>query len=119
MSYHKFDGKPVNKYWYLFLTKARRAGVKFHVSSGHRTLPEQWRLYRIYKRDGWPIAAFPSPFAPHIKRMHACDVNVGTQDLIEYGARHGVRLTRTVPSEYWHLQPYALTKFYKRHKKRK
>lgn len=118
-----FDGKRVNQYWYVFLTEARRAGVRFHLNSGKRTLSEQAYLYRLYQQGIGNLAAYPNPNAPHIRFNHACDVgpnNSCTQALINYGRRHGVYLERTVRGEFWHVEDTSggagLRKFYAKHK---
>ncbi len=106
MTYRTFDGKPVSQAWFDLLSAARRAGVSFHVSSGHRSIAEQWILYNAYRAGRGNLAAYPNSRAPHIRAgsYHAVDVDVGTQGLINFAARHGVTLTRSVASEYWHLE---------------
>lgn len=105
VTYRLLDGRRVNPDWYVFLTKARHDGVSFHLNQGKRTIAEQWRFWRIYKRDGWPLAAYPSPWAPHVRddtqHPHAIDAD-NLQALIDYGARHGVTIRRTVAGEGWH-----------------
>lgn len=105
MTYHLIDGRRVNSDWFVLLTLARRDHVGFHLNQGKRTVAEQTHFWRIYKRDGWPLAAFPSPRAPHVldtrSHPHAVDVdNLGA--LIEWAARHGVTIRRTVAGEPWH-----------------
>lgn len=120
VTYRLLDGRRVNPDWYVFLTKARHDGVSFHLNQGKRTIAEQWRFWRIYKRDGWPLAAYPSPWAPHVRddtqHPHAIDAD-NLQALIDYGARHGVTIRRTVPGEEWHGETtYAqLRAFARRH----
>lgn len=105
MTYRLIDGRRVNANWFVFATCARHDGATFHINQGKRTIAEQWRFYRIYLRDGWPLAAFPSPMAPHVldtrSHPHAIDAD-NLQALIDYGARHGVTITRTVVGEVWH-----------------
>lgn len=107
--YH-FDGKRVSKAWFRVLTRAREDGIAFRVNSGKRTMREQWALWRNYRTYGWPTAAFPSPFAPHIRRGrpdHALDVESsdgGETRLQNYLARKGVRTTNPVRGESWHLE---------------
>lgn len=126
--YVLFDGKPVSRPWATFLQTARLAGVSFRLNSGHRTLAEQARLYRAWRAGRGPLAAFPSPFAPHIRvgRIdHAIDVQDenlfapggGAERLMDWARRHDVNLRRTVPSEAWHLEAPAsdLLRFHERH----
>jgi hypothetical protein len=78
MADNRFDGKRVSTSWDVALTHARRMGVKFKLDSGRRTMAEQWGLWRNYRKTGHPVAAFPSPRAPHIRvgrQAHAIDVN--------------------------------------------
>lgn len=107
MTYRIIDGKPVSQAWYDLLTTARRQGVYFRVNSGHRTMAEQWYLYNGWRRGlpGFNRAAYPSPFAPHIRagQYHAIDFD-GSQNVINFAARHGVTLRRTVSGESWHLE---------------
>lgn len=116
--FKKIDGKPVEPGWYNLLTAARIDGVHFVVNSGHRTLAEQWRLFRQnmqfvgghwIPKPGHALTAFPSPTAPHIKRhLHAVDFgpdHKAREDVIAYAREHGVPLTRTVRGEDWHLEP--------------
>jgi lysozyme len=137
-TYQSFDGKPVSRAWYAFLLAARNSGVDFHLNSGHRTMREQWALYRQnmvrpgVPKPGRPLTAFPSPTAPHIRigRLdHAIDVRDenlfaeggGFERLQDWGARNGVWINRTVPSEAWHgeASARALSEFYARAMRRK
>ena len=102
MRYYSFDGKPVNEYWYALLSAARAAGVPFGVNSAKRSIGEQWRLYRMYLAGTGNLAAYPSPTAPHIRAKHAIDFD-GAQNVIDFAARNGVHLYRTVPGEEWHV----------------
>lgn len=120
MAYRLFDGRRVNDDWFVFLALARHDGTPFHLNQGKRSISEQWHFWRIYKRNGWPLAAFPSPRAPHVRddadHPHAIDAD-NLQALIDYGARHGVTIRRTVPGEEWHGETtYAqLRAFARRH----
>lgn len=108
MAYLKFDGYDVSKAWFELLTAARRDGVDFTLNSGHRTMARQWELWRLWQSGRGNRAAFPSLFAPHIRagQYHAIDVE-GSQALINWAARHGVTLTRTVSGESWHLEGFG------------
>ena len=120
MTYRLFDGRRVNGDWFVFLTLARHDGVPFRLNQGKRTISEQWHFWRIYRRNGWPLAAFPSPRAPHVRddadHPHAIDAD-NLQALIDYGACHGVVIERTVPGEEWHgeARPAGLRAFARRH----
>lgn len=110
--YLSIDGELVSAEWYSFLSAARRDGVAFHVNEGHRTWARQVYFYNCYKCqccNGGNLAAVPSNNAPHIRTGridHAIDVD-GSEALIAYGAAHGVKLTRTVRGESWHLEASA------------
>lgn len=105
---NRFDGKPVSTSWDVVLTHARRMGVNFHLNSGRRTMAEQWRLWRQFKSVGRPVAAFPSPNAPHIRvgrQAHALDVQTpGETQLQRYLAKEGLHPRNTVRGEPWHLE---------------
>ena len=119
----KIDGEQVSSEWYVALSVARREGVRFYVTDGRRTIAEQWARYRHYCRYGRPIAAFPSPNAPHIRSGridHALDVNAldgGQRRLAAWLRRNGIRAAFTVPSEAWHMEAPAadLRRFAARH----
>jgi hypothetical protein len=107
----------VSRRWYRVLTAADKAKVRFTVTSGHRTIAEQWRLFRQnmrwdgrrwVPRPGRPLTAFPSPTAPHIRTglaAHAIDVNTldgGEARLERWIDRQGVDWKNTVRGEAWH-----------------
>lgn len=123
MTYRLIDGRRVNGDWFVLLTCARRDGEDFHLNQGKRSVAEQLHFWRIYKRDGWPLAAFPSPNAPHVldtrSHPHAIDAD-NLQAIIDYAARHGVTIRRTVPGEPWHGEANAaeLRAFAQRHASR-
>lgn len=105
-----FDGKRVSNEWYAILTAARRAGVSFHVNQGQRTIADQWRFWNYYRAHGWPIAAYPSQSAPHIKygqANHALDINQtdgGVYRLASWLRGHGAAVYWTVRGEPWHIE---------------
>lgn len=118
--YHRFgDGNVrLSGRWNTVLRAAREDGVRFKINSGHRTMREQWALYRQnmsngHPRPGRPLTAIPSPFAPHIRvgrADHALDVDQFYGDGID-GLMHWLRnsqnrahLTRPVHGELWHLE---------------
>jgi GH24 family phage-related lysozyme (muramidase) len=108
----QFDGRRVSGPWKRVLSEARAHGVRFLVTSGRRTLAEQWALYRNPPRDGngRPVpVAFPSPTAPHIhagRPAHALDVNAldgGETRLEQWLERHGLDVSNPVAGEAWHM----------------
>lgn len=108
MSDNRFDGKKVSRDWDTVLTHARRMNVHFRLNSGRRTMGEQMALWRRFKRDGHPAAAFPSPTAPHIRvgrQAHAIDVQTpGETNLQRFLERKGLHPRNTVSGEPWHLE---------------
>lgn len=106
---NRFDSKKVSTSWDVVLTHARRMGVKFKLDSGRRTMAEQWGLWRNFRKNGHPTAAFPSPTAPHIrvgKQAHAIDVNSldgGENRLQHFLQKEGLHPRNTVKGEPWHL----------------
>ncbi|HWT25183.1 MAG TPA: peptidoglycan-binding domain-containing protein [Solirubrobacteraceae bacterium] len=114
------DGNRVSDEWYAVLSAARNDGVRFVLTDGRRTMTEQWARYNHYKRHGSPIAAFPSPTAPHIRKGrpdHALDINAldgGADRLDAWCTAKGLPLANTVASEAWHKEaasPGALRTF--------
>jgi lysozyme len=103
-----FQGKRVSKKWRVILLAAGCDGVDFQLNSGRRTLREQWALWRLWKAGKGNLAAFPSPFAPHIRKgfpNHALDVSTldgGETRLERWVESHGVNWRNTVPGEAWH-----------------
>jgi hypothetical protein len=116
--YRRFDGARVSRPWYRLLADLRVSGATFHLNSGHRTMREQWGLFRQNMhlvrgrwapRRGRSLTAFPSPLAPHVRigrRDHACDFD-GAAGVEVAAKRKGVSLTLTVPGEPWHLEANA------------
>lgn len=109
MATYRIDGKSVSKPWHIVLTHYRRVGGSFRVNSGRRTMAEQWRLYRAYKRGTGNLAAYPHPGAPHInygRANHAIDVdnlNRGADRMVAWLAKEGIRVSRPVRGEPWHI----------------
>jgi hypothetical protein len=107
---NRFDGRKVSTSWDVVLTHARRMGVKFELDSGRRTMGEQWVLWRNFRKFGKPVAAFPSPTAPHIRvgrQAHAIDVNSldgGETRLQRFLQREGLHPTNPVRGEAWHME---------------
>jgi len=105
-----FRGKRVSRAWRIILDAAARAGVRFTLNQGRRTMSEQAAFYAAYLRGG-TLAARPSSGAPHIKAgraNHALDIrwdDGGARRLASWLARNGVRVAFNVPTEAWHMDP--------------
>jgi hypothetical protein len=105
-----FDGNNVSAEWNVVLLAARADGVRFRLNDGRRTMAEQWARYNVYRRYGHPIAAFPSPTAPHIRLGrpdHALDINAldgGADRFDRWCTECGFPLDNTVRSEAWHKE---------------
>jgi hypothetical protein len=111
VEYRQWDSDDrVSEEWFAVLSAARRDGVAFMVTDGHRTMAEQRDRYAVFQRFGRPVAARPSPTAPHIRTGrpdHAIDVNAldgGAARLVAWLRRNGVGATRPVPDEPWHVE---------------
>lgn len=109
------NGKRVSTQWHRVLTKADKDGVRFTLTSGHRTFEEQQKLRDAYERflngGPWaPIAAKPSHTAPHIRTgnpAHALDINSldgGETRFERWIERQGASIEwlNTVVGEAWH-----------------
>ena len=60
VEYHRWDADDrVSAEWHAVLTAARRDGVSFTVTDGHRTFAEQADRFAVFQRDG-PSAAAPT-----------------------------------------------------------
>lgn len=112
MARYTIDGKRVSPAWHTVLSEARERGIDFRLNSGRRTMAEQWALWRAYRNGSGVLAAFPSPFAPHIRvgrAGHAIDVDQfagdGEQALQNWLRKHGVDAVNNVPGEGWHIDP--------------
>lgn len=82
--YVDYHGKRVSRYWNTVLRAADADGVSFHVTSGHRTMAEQQRLFDQnmirpgVPKPGRPLTAVPNRNAPHIRTgraNHALDIS--------------------------------------------
>lgn len=130
VSYVPYGSVRVSRKWRTVLRRADKENVRFHVTSGHRTMAEQWVLFlrnmhkvngRWVPKPGRPLTAYPSPTAPHIregKAAHALDVNSldgGEQRLENWVDNQGVSWENTVSGEAWHgeLSEAELDKLYK------
>jgi D-alanyl-D-alanine carboxypeptidase len=119
IKYLPYGSVRVSARWRTVLRAADRDKVRFHVTSGHRSMTEQqalfrqnmrWNGFRWVQRPGRPLTAFPSPLAPHIRsgrHAHAIDVNSldgGETRLQRWLERHGAHPTNPVPNESWHVE---------------
>ena len=111
VSYRRWDADDrVSDEWHVVLTRARRDGVAFTVTDGHRTFAEQQQRFDVFLRVGRPRAARPSPSAPHIRTGqpdHALDVDSldgGAGRLAAWLRRQGARAHFPVPGEPWHVE---------------
>lgn len=108
--YKNFDGKPVSIAWHRVLTRARKNGVRFSITSGHRTFAEQRALYDLWKSGRGNLAAVPSNDAPHIRTGrsdHAIDFGPDPQavrGLLHYLNSRALGGRLTVPGEWWHVE---------------
>lgn len=116
--YVPYGSVRVSARWANVLLAADEAGIRFRVTSGHRTIAEQtalfrqnmrWNGVRWVQRPGRPLTAFPTPNAPHIFRgrhAHALDVNAldgGEARLQSWLERKGAKVTNPVKGEPWHM----------------
>lgn len=107
---YKFDGHAVSKPWHIVLKHLRKAGFNFHINDGRRSLALQRRRVQehgLYNAKTNPTgAARPSLAAPHInfgRANHALDAD-NAAGLCEALNARGVRCTRPMAAEPWHLQ---------------
>jgi hypothetical protein len=99
---------------YIVCTEAIRRGIiePEDLNEGRRTMAEQWAFWRNQP----PLAAFPSPFAPHIKKglpNHAIDansINGASQRLEKFYKSLGIPVTHNVPGEAWHMDTLSASK---------
>lgn len=102
-----FNGKRVSRSHYCLLREAERRGIVKYINQGRRTIAEQRAFWNHYKTYGYPLAAYPSYAAPHIKfnrENHALDINDGVVDRVASFYRSlGVPVAFNVPSEPWHM----------------
>ena len=123
VSYIWIDGERVSKEWGCVLHDMRDDGVVFNVNEGHRTMARQWYFWNGYRKrlPGFNLAAFPSPFAPHIRTGridHAIDFSNDAR-VFAWLQRKGLNPRRTVAGESWHIEVSAadLRAYYKAYDK--
>lgn len=104
-AYHR--GKRVSVSHAAMLKAYEVAEGPLYINQGRRTLAEQTKFWLHYKRYGSPLAAYPSPNAPHIKsnrEHHALDINANVvQRVATFYRSHGVPVAFNVPGEPWHM----------------
>jgi hypothetical protein len=92
---------------YVICTEAIRRGIiePSDLNEGRRTMAEQWHFWRNQP----PLAAFPSPTAPHIKagrNNHDIDANSfngAVRRLANFYESLGVDVSFCVTDEDWHM----------------
>lgn len=116
VKYVPYGSVRVSRMWLRILRAADKAEVKFHVTSGHRTMEEQQKLFNLnmvragVPKPGRPMTAVPSRTAPHIRLLlpnHAIDVNAldgGETRLQRWLEKQGAHPKNTVPGEAWHME---------------
>lgn len=107
-SYTTHRGKRVSRAHAVMLAAyERKTGRALYINQGARTIAEQTAFWNHYQRYGWPLAAYPSPGAPHIKygrENHALDINADVvRGLAAFYRANGVPVAFNVPGEPWHL----------------
>src|ERR1044072_4142161 len=119
------DNELVSQEWACALDYiAEHYHVDAIINEGHRTYERQLYFYNCYltKRcNNGNLAAFPSPFAPHIRTGrfdHAIDFG-NAQQVHDALNRIGIVTTWTVRGESWHLEANAaqLKAFFEKHGK--
>jgi len=92
---------------YTICTEAIRRDIidPEDLNENKRTMAEQWHFWRNQP----PLAAFPSPLAPHIKKgrvnqaMDGNTHNGAIRDLAKFYESIGVDVSFNVPGENWHM----------------
>jgi hypothetical protein len=105
-AYHR--GKRVSVSHGAMLSAYEHVHGAISINQGRRTLAEQWGFWNHYRKYGSPLAAYPSPAAPHIKwgrEHHAMDVNAPqpAHGLADFYRSHGVPIAFNVRGEPWHM----------------
>lgn len=92
---------------YTICTEAIRRGIiePEDLNENQRTMAEQWAFWNNQP----PLAAFPSPFAPHIKKgfsnqaVDANSFNGASARLEKFYRSLGIPVAHNVPGEAWHM----------------
>jgi hypothetical protein len=118
------DGELVSLPWMTLLNAMEERSGHNNVNEGKRTLARQTFFWecgpsRCCCCNNCNLAAFPSPFAPHIRvgRIdHAIDFADGARAQADARAL-GVPAERPVPGEDWHVEVdgEALRRFHEKH----
>jgi hypothetical protein len=101
-------GEVVSKEWAAVL-QAMSKDVDFGINEARRDLARQtyfWNCYRCQCCNNGNLAAFPSPFAPHIRAGridHAIDF-ANPEGVVNWLASHGLQPSRPVRGENWHVE---------------
>jgi hypothetical protein len=119
VKYVSIDNEKVSIEWFTVLRDMRSDGVAFNVNEGHRTMARQWYFWNLYRSGRGNLAAFPSPFAPHIRTGridHAIDFR-NDRDVFAWLQRKGLKPRRTVVGESWHIEVPAeeLRRYFRAH----
>lgn len=98
-----------NQIFVLLYNIHKYSKIDFDITEGHRTLARQAELVKekgLWSPSNPTGAAAPSPRAPHIRTGrpdHAIDA-VNAAALVEAMRRRGVRATRPLAAEPWHIE---------------
>lgn len=117
VKYVLFDGELVSAEWAVVLRDMREDGVDFGLNEGHRTIERQTFFYNCMRCcccNNCNLAAFPSPFAPHIRTGridHAIDFR-NPEAVMDWLEAHGLKPTRPAGAgtsrwENWHIEVSA------------
>lgn len=120
MAKYILDTRLSRAQWYI-CSEAVRKGIitPQDLNEGKRTMLEQWWFYRNQP----PLAAFPSPWAPHIKKgfnNHAIDcnsLNNAVKRLADFYKSLGIPVAFNVAGEAWHMDVLSHWKVRKAAKK--
>lgn len=117
VKYVVFDNELVSLEWSTVLHDMRQDGVVFGVNEGHRTLTRQryfWDCYLSKRCNNGNLAAYPSPFAPHIRSGridHAIDFG-NPESVMDWLRSRGLHPSRPAGSgsnwEPWHIEVDAV-----------
>lgn len=109
MAYTYHHGKRVSKSHATILRAyERKYGHSLYINQGARTIAEQWTFWNHYRRYGSPLAAYPTPAAPHIKwrlAHHALDISAPepAHSVAAFYRSQGIPVAFNVHSEAWHM----------------
>jgi hypothetical protein len=114
VKYVLFDGELVSAEWAVVLRDMRADRVAFSLNEGHRTIERQTFFYNCMRCcccNNCNLAAFPSPFAPHIRTGridHAIDFS-NPEGVLHWLEAVGLKPTRPAGAgtsrwENWHIE---------------